>query len=283
MTAGPAASTAEAGAPGGDGPRRGGARAHGSAGRQGLVPAISRVAGDALITVGVVLLLFCAYQLGWTNVEAARAQDAVTEELTESWAVLPPAGGASPARETAGEGPEQARPGGEGDPAAPAGPAPLEAPDPGEPFALLHVPRLGSGHEVPLLEGTRRGELARGVGHYVGTAMPGERGNFAVAGHRATNGEPFRDLDRLRPGDPVVVEGPGGWWTYVVERSQIVRPSDVEVIAPVPGRPGEAPGEAWMTLTTCHPRWSSEQRLVVTARLSEARTRADGPPPALEG
>lgn len=216
-----------------------------------------RGTGELLITAGMLLLLFCVYQLVWTNVEAARQQDAVTDRLSDDWR----------------------RPD--------AGSAPVTAPEPplklGEGFALLRIPRLGDRYDVPIVEGVRTSDLSRGVGHYPRTPRPGEIGNVGVAGHRATNGEPFRDLDRLRKGDAVVVETETMWFTYVVDRKRIVRPSDVWVLDPVPGKPQAEPTERLLTLTTCNPRWASTERLIVFSHLEEMTPKSAGRPAALAG
>jgi sortase A len=215
--------------------------------------------GELLITAGVVLLLFCVYQLVWTNFEADRRADHIVSDLRDEWSRPPTSGG--------GAGAAQAEP------------ARL-----GEGFAILHVPRLAhdrDSYSVPVVEGVDLADLAQGVGHYPGTALPGQVGNFAVAGHRATNGEPFRDLDRMRPGDRVIVETRYSWFTYVVDRTRIVSPDAVWVVEPVPGRPNATPTERLMTLTTCNPRWASTERLIVFGHLQDRRAKADGRPPAL--
>jgi sortase A len=209
--------------------------------------------GELLITAGLVLLLFCVYQLVWTNVEANRRQDDVAQRLVHDW------------REP-------------GPTAAPQAPLRL-----GKGFAFLRIPRLGKKFDVPVIEGVRSQDLSRGVGHYTSTARPGEVGNFAIAGHRATNGEPFRDLDQVRRGDHLVVETETTWYTYVVDRTRIVEPTDVWVLDPVPGRPKATPTKQLLTLTTCNPRWASTQRLIVFSHLEESTPRSAGRPAALKG
>lgn len=206
------------------------------------------------MTAGLIALLFVAYQLLWTNVQAGRAQDDVADTLRDQWDRPGSSAGASasPPKVRIGDG-----------------------------FAFLRIPRLGEDYSVPIVEGVKLPDLARGVGHYPRTAGPGEVGNFAVAGHRATNGEPFARLDRLRPGDVVVTETRFQWFTYVVDRTRIVTPRDTWVIDPVPGKPRAEPTKALLTLTTCNPRWSSTERLIVFASLQEERLKTDGPPPAL--
>jgi sortase A len=223
------------------------------------------VFGELLITVGVLLLLFVAYQLMWTNVTAQRAADQVAAELQDSWA--------RPGS-TTGSGDE-----GDGDDGTP------EArPVIGDAFALMYIPRLNDKvWGMPVLESVALSDLARGIGHYPTTQLPGEKGNFAVAAHRATNGEPFRDIDQLQDGDKVFVETRGSWFEYTLRRDQIVGPSDTWVIDPVPGDPGATPTDRLITLTTCNPRWGHTTRWVWWGDLTTSYDKADGEiPPEIE-
>ena len=216
-----------------------------------------RGTGELLITAGLVVLLFVAYQLVWTNYEAHKATDSVASDLRDSW--------------------DRPNPSGAG-PAAARGPKKVDF---GKGFAFLHIPRLGKNWTIPVVEGVDLPDLAKGVGHYPKTAQPGAIGNFAVAGHRATNGEPFAYLDKVRKGDLVVAETEDSWFTYVVDRTKIVSPTSVWVLDPVPGHPGATPSEPLLTLTTCNPRWASYERLIVFGHLTETRSKAEGPPDAL--
>ena len=225
--------------------------------------AAARGLGELFITAGLVLLLFVAYQLVWTNLEARRAQGQVADDIRDAWAR--PGGGVG----TGGSG------GSGGEVVGPS------AADFGRGFAFVRIPRLGRDYSVPVLQGVELDVLARGVGHYPQTALPGRVGNFAVAGHRATNGEPFANLDRVRRGDVVVVETRRTWFTYVVDSTRIVKPTDTWVIDPVPGQPDARPRERLLTLTTCNPRWASYERLIVFGHLQAKRDKADGPPPEL--
>jgi sortase A len=154
-----------------------------------------------------------------------------------------------------------------------------------------------------VVEGTDQDQLAQGPGHYLGTAFPGEKGNVSLAGHRVGRGSPFLDLDKLRPGDPIIVETRTSWFVYRVLGDQasgnfgadasgipgqeVVLPTDLKVISPTPGGAATAaPSGSYLTLTTCHPRFSARQRLVIHAKLDGAGTsKADQPhgPPALLG
>jgi len=266
-------------------------RAAGPRPRGELIRTVVRGIGQTLITVGLVALLFVVYELYVTDLLAAREQDRLSQEIEEQWADAPTV-----------EAPTPAPP--EGAPA----PAPTPAPESidvglGEPFAVLHIPRLGGDYSRVVVEGTAQVQLAQGPGHYLDTAMPGQDGNFAVAGHRVGRGSPFLDLDRLQPGDAIVVETGANWYVYRVLGApasgdfgtdpsgipgrEIVRPADVAVVSPIPGGPAGGPaGGAYLTLTTCHPKYSAAQRLVIHARLDGApMSKASAPdgPPALGG
>jgi sortase A len=210
------------------------------------------IVGDLLVTAGLLLLLFVGWQLWWTDVTANRTQDATVSTLTRDFAAAPT-------------------------PTSPASEQPKAVPF-GKAFAIVRIPRLGSGYARPLLEGTTRNVLEDGIGHYDGTAGPGAVGNFAVAGHRTTYGRPFHDIDKLRTGDVVVVETKTAYSVYAVKRHEIVAPSDVKVIAAVPDKPGAKPTERWMTMTACHPKYSAAQRYVVFAQLVQTYPRAEGLP-----
>ena len=219
-----------------------------------VVRAVTGVAGDLLVSAGMLLLLFVVWQLWWTDVSANRDQSATVHQLAREFAQpTSPSGAPKP-----GEHPA----------AVPFGKA----------FAILRIPRLGSEWVRPVLEGTDHDILGQGVGHYAGTALPGAVGNVALAGHRTTYGRPFHDIDTLRPGDRVIVETRTAYSVYAVQRHVIVAPTDVSVIAPVPQRPGVPPTERWLTLTACHPKYSAAQRYVVFARLVGTYAHAQGLP-----
>jgi sortase A len=212
-----------------------------------------RSAGEILITLGVLLFLFCAYQLFYTNVVADEAMRSEVSDLHKLWSA--PAAGQFDTADSQGKA--------------------------GVAFAILHIPRLGD-KSIPVLQGTTLDLLGRGVGHYKDSALPGQMGNFSVAGHRKTHGEPFRYLDEMREGDPIVVETADTWYTYREDRDPfIVDPTDLGVVAPVPDHAGAAPTRKLITLTTCNPWWASTQRMIVTGTLISQQPRSAGEPPAL--
>lgn len=238
---------------------------------------IYRGAGEALLTLALIGVLFIVYEVYWTDLTSDRKQRTATEQLDQLWS--------EPDRErTATESVS-----------GPVG------------FAKLHIPAFGNDFQLTVVQGTSDAELEIGPGHYEGTAQPGERGNFALAGHRVGKGSPFNDIDLLNTCDAVVVETRTHWFTYRVLPSasealdwatnrkpatcsadsvtvtplpapyqravgqQVVDPTAIGVIAPVPmdADYAEPPqdGVALLTLTTCTPRFSATDRLVVQAVL----------------
>ncbi|MDH6226034.1 class E sortase [Streptomyces sp. MJP52] len=222
--------------------------------RPGPAVLISRAVGELFITTGVLMILFVAYQLWWTNVLAAADVNRETVQLQDDWD--------KGARD----------------------PGSFE---PGQGFALLHIPTLDV--VVPVAEGIDKERvLDRGmVGHYdeesIPTAMPGdESGNFGLAGHRNTHGEPFRYINRLKPGDPIVVETRD---TYYVYRMTSILPStspgNISVLDPVPPGSGFTGPGRYITLTTCTPEFTSTYRMIVWGKMDEERPRDEGKPDAL--
>ncbi|WP_235504396.1 class E sortase [Nostocoides sp. Soil756] len=203
--------------------------------------------GELLITAGVLVLLFVAWQLWWTDVVADRRQAQIVQALVDDF-------GAGRASDVGGDA----------------------FPDLGQEkaFAVIRVPRFGADYARPVIEGTGRDVLALGVGHYDGSAAPGAVGNFAVAGHRTTYGRPFHDIDRLRAGDRVIVETAPTVYVYEIRSHEIVRPWQTEVIAPVPDQPGKAPTTAMITMTSCHPTYSARFRYVTHGALVKSIPRA---------
>jgi len=154
----------------------------------------------------------------------------------------------------------------------------VAAPELGDAIAVLHVPALAGFAPWVVVEGTSVEDLKSGPGRIRGTARPGEVGNVVLSGHRTTYGAPFARLDELRPGDRVVLETRDRWLTYSVTGTKIVSPYAIEVTYPVPGRRGATPTEQLLTLTTCHPRYSARQRMVVQATLTAEQGKDAGPP-----
>jgi sortase A len=130
----------------------------------------------------------------------------------------------------------------------------------GEPVARLRARAIGLDEVV--VRGTGGATLRKGPGHYPDTPLPGARGTVAIAGHRTTYGAPFRRLDDLEPGDAIELETPYGRFTYRVERTRVVAPSEVWVVRRV--------AYDRLVLTACHPLYSAAERIAVSARLERA-------------
>ncbi|OAH13396.1 class E sortase [Streptomyces jeddahensis] len=251
---------------------------------------------EVAVTVGLVLLLLVVHQLWWTNRQAQQAADRTVQALEQEWGSGGTPGGedstgsgdstgsTDSAESAGGDGGQQ---GADDDGSAAAGSSsgagtrtrPAAAPRWDQAYAVLAIPRLGL--RVPVAEGVSKGGvLDKGyAGHYPGTAQPGRAGNFALAGHRNTHGEPFRYINRLQRGDEMRVETKTAVYTYVVDKTlPQTTARDGSVIASVPrsqvrtGYGYREPGY-YLTLTTCTPEYTSKYRLVVWGKLQSMRPR----------
>lgn len=241
--------------------------------------------GRALITWGVLVLAFAAYQLWGTGLQEARAQNQLEGEFADFLE----------AADVVSADPTQAEP----TTTLPATPSsaptvptttteapPLELDlaliealyrDGGEAVARIEVPAIGVDKVV--VEGVQVADLRKGPGHYRASPLPGQQGNASIAGHRTTYGAPFQNIDQLQPGDEITVTTVQGVHTYIVASPEdaygdrlaeadsfegahtIVRPSDVWVLDDF--------GDNRLTLTACHPKFSARQRIIVTAILQD--------------
>jgi sortase A len=218
----------------------------GKRGALDVVRVAARATGEVLITFGVVVLLLAGYEIWGKSAEIHAHQNDLNNQLSQAW----------------------------GDPAvAASGPATPGTPPPGWAIGRLYIPTLNL-HWV-VVQGVDLTDIRYAPGHYPGTAMPGQLGNFSVAGHR----EPgmFWDLDKVHTGDDLVVETKTNWYVYQVFLTHIVTPHSVEVVAPTPNQPGVAPTQKDMTLTTCNPKWDNYQRLAVHAKLVAAYPHSQRP------
>jgi len=214
-----------------------------------------------MMGLGVLMLMFLGYQLFGTNFLTARSQDLAQQTVEDHFAfaqdeievvqTLPPP-------QVDDNGTTETSPP-EDEPPVVRYSEPI--PEDGLAFGVMTIPRIEAEHV--LFEGVDRGTLKKGPGHMPWTPLPGQPGNAVVSGHRTTYGAPFVDLDQLEPGDEILVETALGMHTYVVRTSFIVAPTAVEVTDPKIG--------AWLTLTTCNPKFSARERLIISAEL------VDGP------
>lgn len=245
------------------------------------------VTGEVLVTAGILLGLFVVWQLFYTDILSGRTQHAALEDtdFAEDFRVPPVTviDGVVNAADT--EAPIELIPD-ELKVYSPAG-APITAePAAPETFGRLWVPRWGSDYVKPISQGTdREVTLDRlGIGHYQSTAMPGEVGNFAIAGHRTTYGSPFAGIAELRLGDALVVETKLGWYIYRWRNTEYVWPTGTGVLAPVPQNGTKNPrGDRVITLTSCHPRFSAAERIIGYGVFDRFQPRSAGAPAELNG
>lgn len=215
-----------------------------------------RTFGEVLITLGVITLLFVGYEIWWTSFLSDRAAARNTAELRQSWS-LPVPTLDTPADDSSDLSTQ---------------------PEIGQTFALMTIPRLGGNVDsAPVVQGVGLDELAQGLGHYPQSAMPGAEGNFAVAGHRITYGEPLRYVQDLQEGDNVYVETRDTWFRYELRKTEIVLPDAVWTITPAPFGDDTDLNGRLITLTTCHPTFGNEFRWIWWGELAETRSKSEGP------
>lgn len=203
--------------------------------------------GLALVLTGVGLLGYVGWQFYGTNIVAHHTQQRVLAGLRQDW------------RGSTGQGGTASEAGR------------------GKASALVRIPRFGDDYVVPVLEGVGDEQLASGFGHFPDAATAGRRGNYALAAHRVTHGEPLRDMPKLRPGDEVVVETRDAVYTYQLDTDPndlIVTFEDIWVIDPVPDNPrggvqppSQRPAQKLITLTTCAELFHTDNRMVAFGHL----------------
>lgn len=210
---------------------------------------VVRFGGEILLSLGMVVMLFVAYQMWGTDAAINNAQG----KQSDAW-----------------------------EDAVAKGEDPTLDPVPGGAIARLYMPQIRPEPWV-IVEGTDLDDIEKAPGHYTDSAMPGEKGNFAVAGHNVS--AIFRHIDELKEGDKVVVETATKFFIYEVTGNKIVKPTNLDVVAPVPNEPGVQPTDEdrWFTMTTCYPWWDNYERFIVWTKLAETRERGDSLPSEAEG
>jgi sortase A len=209
---------------------------------------VIRGTGKTLISVGILLFLFVGYELWGTGFAERRSQHRLTASFQQRVTTVPSLPGSEPVTTD----------------------TTLPPVDLGDALAMIEIPKIDVKKAV--VEGVGVEDLKQGPGHYPGTPLPGQHGNAAIAGHRTTYGAPFYDLNELEPGDPIFVTTAAGRFRYEVVEQKVVDPSDVWVLDPTP--------DDRLTLTTCNPRFSAAQRLVIVAKLVTPPAPTPVPPPA---
>ncbi|TDD32508.1 class E sortase [Actinomadura sp. KC06] len=201
---------------------------------------VIRGMGELCITAGLIVMLFVTYSLWGTGRYTQGQQDRLGDELLKDWSKV------TTERVKLGKG-----------------------------LAMIRIPRFGKDYRFVIIEGVERKDLRKGPGHYPGTALPGQVGNFVVSGHRTTYSAPFNRLGELRRGDKILIDTRDKQYVYTVTGRDIVKPSATEVTAPVPRHPKRKPTEPLITLTTCHPKYSAAERMIIFGELASALPRVN--------
>ena len=215
--------------------------------------------GRTCIAAGTLILAFVAYQLWGTGLAESRSQDRLRNDFLDALEL--------PASTTTSTSSTSTVPGDEVTTTTMSAAPPTPS---GEAVAIIRIPKIGV--EKAVVEGVGVNALKQGPGHYPTTPLPGQPGNAAIAGHRTTYGAPFYRADELEAGDLIQVTTRQGEFTYEVREKKIVKPSQNEVLDPSE--------DNLLTLTTCHPRFSAAQRLIIVGELTDNPAPAP-PPPAV--
>jgi sortase A len=226
------------------------------------------------MTAGVLVFLYVGWQVWVGDLIYGAEANAAGQELSEEWA-----------RERETTAPEATPTASTSSAPDVAGAEPVILPQPAdaETFAILYIPRFGAEYAWKIAGGVTPARTLNTfqVGHYPDAAMPGEAGNFALAGHRTTYGAPFGRLADLRIGDAIVVETQNGWYTYRFRNMQYVTPRSIDVLLDVPQQPNVPAGDRYITLTSCSPKLAMTERIIGYGLFESYTPHEAGPPTSL--
>lgn len=227
------------------------------------------VLGELLITAGVLVLLFLGWQLWWNDLIVAGQQRTDAAELSSSWTRAEPTTDPVPTEEPAES--------------TTAEPVVTERASSGDDFAILYVPRFAEYEENysrVITEGVDHTSIlnAGRIGHYPSTQLPGEAGNFVLAGHRSAYGGGMHWITDFQLGDRIYIETADGWYSYVFRDLEFVPETQVDVLAPVPRHEGVEPSDSIVTLTSCNPLWSTAERVIAYGVFDSFQPRSAGAP-----
>lgn len=253
----------------GDGSAPAGAGGRRRTRRAGAHLSVIGVSGEILITAGVVVLLFLGWQVWWNSLISNAQQTRAATEQSQRWIrdaqKSPKPSESTPTPTTDAQDPPVMQPVADY-----------------QPFAVIYIPALGSTWRRVIRQTVDVNQVLNsftsGVGHYPGTAMPGQIGNFAIAGHDTGWGNAFINLQNLQLGDDVYVQTAQGWYTYQFRNGEYVQPTQVDVLLPVPQDPTAKATTRLMTITTCNPRYHGVERYVAYATFDSYQPLSAGPP-----
>jgi sortase A len=219
--------------------------------------------GELLITAGVLVFLFLGWQLWLNDLVVGSEQNKAGASLAHNLSSVPIKVHTGPVDYGT--------------------PVFAVAPSNATKFGVIYIPRLGVTYARPVSEGVGTTDVLdkNGIGHYPGTQMPGQIGNFAVAAHRTTHGAPFHDIATLQVGDKIYVQTADGYYTYVFRGLEYVRPTGVGVLDPVPEFKGISPTDRVMTMTSCNPMFSASERIIAYSSLESWQPTSAGAPAAI--
>ncbi|MFT4245793.1 MAG: class E sortase [Micrococcaceae bacterium] len=219
-----------------------------------------QVFGELILTAGVIAMLYVVWQLFYTDYTADKAQKKMVHNISKNFSVVKPA--------------QDNNMSSFGDPVVD-----TSTKQYGQQYGVIYIPRFGADYSRPLVQGTGVDILdTLGIGHYVDSQEPGQVGNFAVAGHRNTSGSVLNLIGELQPGDHIYVQTKDGFYQYTYRNSMYIHPSRSDVIDPVPTVDGAKPNERYMTLTSCHPRYTDHERVAAYAVYTGWRPASAGAP-----
>jgi len=219
--------------------------------------------GELLITAGVLVFLFLGWQLWLNDIIVGNEQNKAGLALAHSLSSVP-------IRVHVGTLDF-------GVPRFEAAPANAQK------FGVIYIPRLGPTYARPVSQGVSTADVLdkNGIGHYPGSQMPGEVGNFVVAAHRTTHGAPFHEIATLQVGDKIYVQTADGYYTYAFRGLEYVSPTGVGVLDAVPEFPGISPTDRIMTMTSCNPMFSASERIIAYSSLESWQPTSAGAPAAI--
>jgi sortase A len=229
------------------------------------------VTGEILLTVGVLIQLFWLWNVGINDWIQNFTQSQAASTLSDQW------------QQAAEAAPGFNKGRGESGGQVNYGPPPvIDVVAEGTGFATLYVPRFGETYQRIIAEGVDLASVLNdqrfGVGRYPQSTALGEEGNFAIAGHRTSFGASFGDISELRLGDRLYVETPEGWFAYEFRNLEYVWAEEVDVLNPVPKNDSVEATDRFLTLTSCHPRFSDAERVIAYAVFDMWYPRDVGPP-----
>lgn len=233
------------------------------------------MAGEVLVTIGVLVLLYIAWDIWLGDYIVGVQQRQASVQISQQWDRDGGLTGTPTSSPTAAPTDSSTI-------AAPVDAAPTKN---AQDFAMLIVPRFGGDFYRQIAQGVDNASVLQKdggrIGHYASSQMPGAIGNVAIASHRTAFGGAFHNIIDLRVGDSIYIETKSGWYRYVYRNTEYVQPTQIGVIAPVPDQVHVVAADRLLTMTTCNPVLSTKERMAAFAVFADFTPRSAGPPAAI--